>query len=72
MALDESTENTDNAQRLALVRFFDEEKGEFCEDMLGLTALHGHTRGDDIYEAVMQMLRDREIDLMHVVSIATD
>ena len=59
MALDESTENTDNAQRLALVRFFDEGKGEFCEDVLGRTALHGHTRGDDILEAVMQMLRDR-------------
>ncbi|KAG1925210.1 protein FAM200B, partial [Pimephales promelas] len=52
--------------------FFDEEKGEFCEDVLGLTALHGHTRGDDIYEALMEMLRDREIDLKHVISIATD
>lgn len=72
VALDESTDNTDNAQLLVFVRFFDEEKGEFCEDVLGLTALHGHTRGDDIYEALMQMLRDREIDLKHVISIATD
>ena len=54
------------------VRFFDEEKGELCEDVLGLTAPHGHSRGDDIYEAVMQMFRDREINLTHVVSIATD
>ncbi|MBN3307672.1 F200A protein, partial [Amia calva] len=69
LALDEST---DNAQLLVFVRFFDEEKGEFCEDVLGLTALHGHTRGDDIYEALIQMLRDREIDLKHVISIATD
>lgn len=72
LALDESTDNTDNAQLLVFVRFFDEEKGEFFEDVLGLTTLHGHTRGDDIYEAVMEMLRDREIDLKHVVSIATD
>ncbi|MBN3302946.1 GT2D2 protein, partial [Amia calva] len=72
LALDESTDNTDNAQLLVFVRFFDEEKGEFCEDVLGLTALHGHTRGDDIYEALIQMLRDREIDLKHVISIATD
>lgn len=40
--------------------------------MLGLTNRHGHTRGDDIYEAVMEMLIGREIDLRHVVSIATD
>ncbi|MBN3304913.1 GSHB synthetase, partial [Amia calva] len=72
LALDESTDKTDNTQRLVFVRFFDEEKGEFCEDVLGLTALHGHTRGDDIYEALIQMLRDREIDLKHVISIATD
>ena len=72
LALDESTDNTDNAQLLVFVRFFDEERREFFEDVLGLTTLHGHTRGDDIYEAVMEMLRDREIDLKHVVSIATD
>ncbi|KAL0161498.1 hypothetical protein M9458_045223 [Cirrhinus mrigala] len=72
LAVDESTDSTDNAQLLVFVRFFDEEKGEFYEDVLGLTNLHGHTRGDDIYEAVTQMLRDREIDLKHVVSIATD
>ncbi len=70
--MDESTDNTDNAQLMVFVRFFDEEKGEFHEDVLGLTNLHGHTRVDDIYEAVAQMLRDREIDLKHVVSIATD
>ncbi len=72
LAVDESTDNTDNAQLMVFVRFFDEEKGEFHEDVLGLTNLHGHTRGDEIYEAVTQMLRDREMDLKHVVSIATD
>ncbi|ROL47376.1 General transcription factor II-I repeat domain-containing protein 2B [Anabarilius grahami] len=64
--------NTDDAQLMVFVRFFDEEKGEFHEDVLGVTNLHGHTRGDDIYEAVTQMLRDREIDVKNVVSIATD
>ena len=72
LTLDESTDNTDDAQLLVFVRFFDEEMGEFFEDVLDLTTLHGHTRGDDIYEAVMEMLRDREIELKHVVSIATD
>jgi len=30
------------------------------------------TRGDDIYEELIQMFKDREIDLNHVISIATD
>ena len=64
LALDESTDNTDNAQLLVFVRFFDEDRGEFFEDVLGLTTLHGYTRGDDIYEAVMEMLRDREICML--------
>ena len=72
LTLDESTDNTDDGQLLVFVRFVDEEKGEFFEDVLGLTTLHGHTRGDVIYEALMEMLRDREIDLKHVVSISTD
>lgn len=72
LALDESTDNTDNAQLMVFVRFFDAEKEKFIKDVLGLTTFHGHTRGSDIYEAVMQMLRDQGIDLKHVVSIATD
>lgn len=72
MAVDKSTDKTDNAQLMVFVRFFDEEKGEFHEDVLGLTNLHGHTMVDDIYEAVTQMLRDSEIDLKHVIIIATD
>lgn len=49
LALDESTDNTDNAQPLVSVRFFDEEKGEFFVlDVLGLTTLLEHTRKDAI------------------------
>lgn len=60
-------ESTDNAQMIVFVRFFflDEAKGEFFfEDVLGLTNVHGHTRGEDIYEAIMQMLSDRGTDLL--------
>lgn len=71
-ALDESTDNTDKAQLMVFVRFFDPEKGEFVEDVLGVKPLLGHTRGSDIYDAVMQMLQDQGIDLKHVISIATD
>jgi len=72
LAVDESTDTTDNAQLLVFVRFYDEAKGEFVEDVLGLTNLSGHTRGEDIYEAIMGMLNERGIDLKKVVSIATD
>lgn len=72
LALDESTDNTDKAQLMVFVRFFDAEKGEFIEDVLGLKTFHGHTRGSDIYDAVMQILQEQGIDLKHVVSIATD
>ena len=41
LVLDESTDNTDETQLLVFVRFFDEEKGEFFEDVSGLTTLHG-------------------------------
>ncbi|XP_016329599.1 protein ZBED8-like [Sinocyclocheilus anshuiensis] len=71
LAVDESTDGTDQAQLCVLVRYFSKAKGTFCEDFLGLTPLC-HTRGEDIYEAIMQMLNEREIDVKNVVSIATD
>lgn len=69
--MDESTDSTDRAQLCVFVRYFSKVKGEFCEDLLGLTP-PCHTRGEDIYEAIMQMLNEREIDIKTVVSIATD
>lgn len=72
LAVDESTDSTDNAQLCVFVRYYSEAKGAFCEDLLGLKTLHGHTRGEDIYEAIMQMLNEMGIDLKTVVSIATD
>ena len=56
LAVDEST---DNAQLLVFVSFYDEAKGEFVEDVLGLMNLSGHTRGQDIYKAIMGMLNER-------------
>jgi len=72
LAVDESTDSIDNAQLSVFVRYYSEAKGTFCEDILGLKTLHGHTRGEDIYEAIMQMLKEMGIDLKTVVSIATD
>jgi len=56
---------------MRLCQIFQQGK-EFSEDLLGLTTLHCHTRGEDIYEAIMQMLDERGIDIKILVSIATD
>ncbi|XP_056110235.1 SCAN domain-containing protein 3-like [Rhinichthys klamathensis goyatoka] len=71
LAVDESTDGTDQAQLCVFVRYFSKAKGTFCEDLLGLTPLC-HTRGEDIYEAIMQMLNERGIDVKNIVSITTD
>ena len=39
---------------------------------MGVTSLETHTRGEDIYNAIKEMLRKRGIDLKQVVSITTD
>ena len=43
-----------------------------CEDLLGLTPLEAHTRLEDIYEAIKEMLSKRGIDLKKVVSVTID
>lgn len=52
LAIDESTDVTDNAQLLVYVRFFNKDKKEICEDLLGVTPPETHTRGQDIYAAI--------------------
>ena len=39
---------------------------------MGVTSLETHTRGEDIFKAIKEMLRKRGIDLKQVVSITTD
>ena len=46
--IDESTDISDNAQLLVYVRFYHTERKDFCGDILGITALTTHTRGEDI------------------------
>lgn len=72
LAIDESTDVTDNAQLLVYVRFIHQGTKELCEDLLGIATLETHTRGQDIYEALKEMLRKRKIDIKQVVSITTD
>lgn len=70
--MDESTDITDNVQLMVFVRYYDEAKREIVEDVLGMANLSGHTRGEDIYEAILEMLNEQGIDLKEVVSISTD
>ena len=52
LAVDESTDVSDNAQLLIHLRFFNQEKKEFCEDVLGVPPLKTSSRGEDIYLAI--------------------
>ncbi|CAL9707870.1 unnamed protein product [Knipowitschia caucasica] len=72
LAIDESTDVTDKAQLLVYVRFLHKDKKELCEDLLGVTPLETHTRGEDIYAAIKEMLTKRGIDMKQVVSVTTD
>lgn len=72
LAVDESTDTTDNAQLMVFVRYYDESKREFVEDVLGMANLCGQTRGEDIYKAILEMLNEKGIDVKKVVSVATD
>ncbi len=62
----------DNAQLLVYVRFFNTDQKAFCKDLLGVTSLQTSTRGEDIYLAIKEMLRNRGIKPKQVVSITTD
>ncbi|XP_039186129.1 general transcription factor II-I repeat domain-containing protein 2-like [Crotalus tigris] len=42
------------------------------EEMIELIPLKGQTRGEEIYEAVLDYLRTNEINTTHLVSVATD
>ena len=72
LAIDSSSDVTDIAQLLVYVRLFHQDKKEICEDLLGLTPLETHTRREDIYEAIKEMLLMRGIDLTKVVSVTTE
>ena len=56
LAVDEATDVSDNTQLLIYVRFFNQEKKELCEDVLGVTPLKTSTRGEDIYLAIKERL----------------
>ena len=56
LAIDESIGNTDNAQFMVFVRYYNAGVKEFCQDLIGVTNLKEKTRGEDIYKALKSML----------------
>lgn len=56
LAVDESTDAQCNAQLLVYARFFNNNKKEFSEDLLGVTSIQSATRGEDIYLVIKEML----------------
>ncbi len=62
----------DNAQLLVYVRFFNTDQKAFCEDLLGATPVQTSTRGEDIYQAIKEILTKRGIESKQVVLITTD
>ncbi|XP_068237388.1 general transcription factor II-I repeat domain-containing protein 2-like [Palaemon carinicauda] len=72
LAIDESTDSTDNAQLIVFVRYYDAGEKIFCQDWLGVTDLKGRARGEDIYGSLESLLESRNIDVKSIISVTTD
>ena len=73
LAIDESTDMTDNAQHLIFGRYYDGSKKEFMQDLLGVTTLKKRTQGgEDIYAFLISMMKSRNIEIKLVMSLTTD
>lgn len=72
LAIDESTDSTDNAHLMVFVRYYDAGEIFFCQDLLGVTDLKGRARGEDIYGSLKSMLESRNIDVKSIISVTTD
>lgn len=59
LALDESTDLTDTAQLLIFIRTIDN-NFMINEELLALESLHGNTKGQDIFDALMKALNSCE------------
>ena len=72
LAIDESTDITDNSQLIVFVRYNNESKKEFIEDLLGATALKERTQGEDIYKALKSIVESINIEIKSVILRTTD
>ncbi|XP_068204564.1 protein FAM200A-like [Palaemon carinicauda] len=72
LAIDESTDSTDNGQLIVFVRYYDAGEKKICQDLFGVTDLKGRARGEDIYGSLKSMLESRNIDVKSILSVTTD
>ena len=59
-----------NSQLIVFVRYYDESKKEFIEDLLGVTALK-KTQGKDIYKALKSIVESNNIEMKSIISLTT-
>ena len=72
LAIDESTNKTDNAQLREFVRYCNAGVKEFCQNLMEVTSLKERTLGEVVYEALKIMLDSINIDAKFIVSVTID
>ena len=72
LAIDESTDMTDNSQPLVFVRYYDRSKKEFIEDLFCVTALKERTQGEDIHKALKSSVESNNIEMKSIISLTAD
>ena len=72
LAIDESTDMTDNSQLIVFVRYYDESKKQFTENLLGVSALKERTQGEDIHKALKSIVESNNIEMKSIISLTTD
>lgn len=71
LAIDETTDTRDISQCAIFVRLIDN-NFEITEDLLHLAQLKGQTRGEDIYNEVLDTLNTFKVPLKKIYSLSTD
>ena len=72
LAIDESTDMTDNAQLLIFLRYYDGNRKEFMQNLLSVTTLTKRTQREDIYASLMSMMKSENIEIKSVILLTTD
>ena len=70
LAIDESTDMTDNAQLMVFVRYYDGKTKKFMQDLFGVATLKKRTQ-EDIYEALKSMIESRNLEMKSTISLTT-
>lgn len=70
--LDESTDNTNKAILLVYVRYIDKDNKRLSEEFLTSIMLQGHTTGKDIFKAIDDYFKLRNLSWKDCVGLCTD